>query len=94
MTWRKDPGATLDYTIDWSRWIQPGETITTATATASNGATVDSTAIAGANVTAWISGGTAGKSTILRVEITTDQGRTDARQIRIEIAETTIERIE
>lgn len=87
ITFRKDPDAVLDYKFDWSTWLPTGDTIATATVTASTGLTVDSSSItdSGASVTAWLSGGTVGAIYTLTCRIVTDQGRTEDRAISIRI---------
>ena len=99
----KDPEAVLDYSFDWSNWLDststPKETISTQTVTAPTGLTLDTSSItdgtndAGTSMTdsvvqAWISGGTAGADPY-RVEclITTSANRTDERSIWITVRE-------
>lgn len=80
----KDPQAVLDYIFDWSAWLA-GDTISTQTLTVDTGITIDSSEIGGGNttVTAWVSGGTAGKSYRVTSRVTTAGGRTDERSIVI-----------
>ena len=80
----KDPQAVLDYIFDWSAWLA-GDTISTQTLTSDDGITIDSSVVGGenTNVTAWVSGGTAGKSYRVTSRVTTVGGRTDERLIVI-----------
>lgn len=84
----KDPDATLDYTFDWSDWLDEGETITTSDVTVS-GVVLESAALAGAFVTAWVSGGTAEQRASVTCKVTTSNvpPRIDQRTIYLLIAE-------
>ena len=87
---RKDPGATLDYSFDWTDWLDAGEAIATYAVTV-DGVTLDSQSRDGAVVTGWVSGGTAGPGVVASItcEITTDAlpSRTDQRTIYLKIRE-------
>ena len=83
----KDPHAVLDYSWDWTAWLAASETISTATVTVAGSVVVDSTVLASPVVTAWVSGGTAGDTDSLTCRITTSDGRTDDRTIRLSIRE-------
>lgn len=85
-TYDKDPGATLDYSIDWSSWLPSGDTIDTATWTATTGLTVESSpapSLAAGVATVWLSGGTAGTRYTATCQVTTTAGRIDERSIAI-----------
>lgn len=86
-TYIKDPDATLDYTFDWSSWLEDGETISTQTVTTPAGITEDSVAASTSAVTVWLSGGTAGTTYSIACKITTDNSpqRIDERTIKIQI---------
>lgn len=78
---RKDPDAVLDYTFDWSDWLEGvSDSISTASVTAS-GATVESSSHANGLVTAWVSGGTDGTTASVTCRIVTADGRTEDRTI-------------
>ncbi len=79
----KDPQAVLDYKIDLADWLQPAETITLVTATASVGLTVDSTSSDATGAIAWVSGGTHGENYELTISWQTNQGRTDEQTLLI-----------
>ena len=79
----KDPGAVLDYTINWSAWLPDGDTLVDATATATSGLTVDSVSRTTTQTTVWLSGGVAGNSYDVTVRVTTNGGRIDERTIAI-----------
>lgn len=81
----KDPGAVLDYTFDWADWLGT-DTITAHTVTASAaGVTVASSAVVGAAVVAWLTGGTAGTAATVTCHITTAAGRQDDRTLYLNI---------
>lgn len=84
-TMTKDPGASLDYSFDWGAWLVDGDTITSAQVTVPDGITLDGTTNTASTVTAWLSGGTAGESYMATCRITTAEGRTDERSIRINV---------
>jgi len=79
----KDPSSVLDYSVDWGRWLDAGETITAHDVTAPTGITLDSDDETDGKVTAWLSGGTAGRSYTVAYAITTSAGRSDERSITV-----------
>ncbi|TCG09385.1 hypothetical protein BZM27_06180 [Paraburkholderia steynii] len=96
----KDPGATLDFGFDlspnvtplYAPWLAAGEQVVSLNVTADPGITIGSSSIvpnaggiAGALVTAWISGGTAGNSYAVHFAFTTNSTppRTDVRSMQI-----------
>jgi len=82
----KDPAAVLDYTFDWSSWLQASETIQTVVWTPSAQLTASSPSHTNTSATVFLSGGAPGAKHLLTCKITTNQGRTDARSIEIRIA--------
>jgi hypothetical protein len=83
-TWIKDPDAVLDYTVDWSAWLESGDTIDSSDVeVAPDGVTVDAVIDTGTAVTAWISGGDAGVDYTVRFRVTTVGIRTDDRTITL-----------
>lgn len=88
---RKDPAALLDYTFDWTLWVD-GVTVTiasqtTTTPAVTGGPTVVSSAIVGKTVVAWISGGTAGITYLITNQITCSgtPARVDERTISLQV---------
>lgn len=81
-----DPQAVLDYIFDWSTWLPSGDTIATHTVVGS-GVTIDSDALAGAIVTAWVSGGTLGAIATVTCHIVTTEGREDDRTFRLKVSD-------
>lgn len=89
-TYTKQPAEVLDYDIDYTDWLETGDTIASKTVTAETGLTVDSSAIWGASkkVKVWISGGTNGTTYKVTVTIVTVAGCTKEDEFRMKIKET------
>ena len=86
-TYIKDPSAKLDYSIDWSRWLPTGDTISAVTWSAS-GVTVSASPApshASGVATAWLEGGTEGEDATVTCQVTTTAGRIDERSIRVQV---------
>lgn len=81
-TWTKDPNAVLDYTLDWTKWLD-GDTLSSATFTVPNGVTKDDESNDTTTATVWVSGGTAGTSYVIRCRVTTAAGRTEDRSFTL-----------
>ncbi len=83
----KDPGATLDYAINWNAgYLQSGETLSSSiwTIFPADMTQISATSTAGvASIT--VSGGAAGQIYQLSNRITTSLGRTDERSITIRV---------
>jgi len=94
----KDPDAVLDYLVDFAAltngnddedYLEAGETISSHTAVAETGLTVDSSATANTNtgVRVWLSGGTINTTYDVTVQIVTSSSRTDDRTFRVRVKE-------
>jgi hypothetical protein len=83
----KTPVGLLDYTFDWSRWLQSGETIQTYYLTVADGLTHESDEQDDQHVIVWLSGGTLGQAYEVDCEVTTNQGRRDMRSFLLLITE-------
>lgn len=88
----KDPSAVMIYTLDWTDWLDNGDSIATANWTAAarrNDPTplviVDSGISTGTATYVELSGGQADKTYIVGVTITTANGITDARNFRVNV---------
>jgi hypothetical protein len=83
---RKDSQAVLDYSVDWTEWLD-GDTIATSSWTVAGDAdlTITASSFSGGVATVWLSGGSTGKSYRVTNKITTAQGRTDRRSITITV---------
>lgn len=86
-TYDKDPEAKLDYSIDWSDWLETGDEISTSTWTVPSGITKDSDSKSTQITTIWLSGGTDGEDYDLTNHIVTTDGREDDRTITIRVKE-------
>jgi len=84
----KDPDATLDYSIDWSDWLD-GDTISSMTYVADTGITVETARNTETDTvsTLWVSGGTVGNQYDIVCRVTTAAGRIDDRTVRFIIKE-------
>lgn len=85
--YRHDPNANLPYEWDWSSWLEGADTIVSHVITVPAGLTLGSHANTTTTVTAWISGGTAGKMYTVACRVTTDDGLVDERSIRLRCKE-------
>lgn len=81
----KDPNATLDFSVDWSRWLQTNETISAVTWTVATGITNTLTSNTNTAATIWLSGGTAGVTYSITCKITTNQTRIDQRTFSVAV---------
>jgi hypothetical protein len=83
----KDPGARLDYQIDWSDWLD-ADTISTSAWTVPSGITQYGSATnTTTTATIWFSGGTAGSTYEITNQITTAAGRINEQTFSIRIAQ-------
>jgi len=83
-TFTKDPNSVLDYTLDWSSWLETSDTISSASWSAS-GVTVDSENNTTTTATVFVSGGALNVDSVITCQIVTSGGRTDERSIAIQI---------
>lgn len=81
----KNPGAVLDFAVDWTNWMAAGDALATVTWTVPSGITKESETEDGAKCIIWLRGGTAGQNYTLTCAITTTQGREDSRRIVIKV---------
>lgn len=86
MLFLKDPDAKLDYSIDWSVWLDD-DIIVGSTWDVDDGLTVDSDTFSVSNTTIWLSGGVPGRRYRATNRITTASGRVDDRTITINVVE-------
>ena len=85
----KDPEAVLDYTIDWTPWLNL-DTIISSTWSITQttpALTIDSDSFTVTGTTIWLSGGTRRKVYDVVNHITTAAGREDDRTIRFTITD-------
>lgn len=85
---KKDPDATLDYTVDWSDWLAPlADVIVSVEWVPSGGITVESSSNTSATATAFVSGGVVDADEFVTCRITTAAGRIDDRTINFAITQ-------
>ena len=87
ITVAKDPDAVKDWQWDWSDWLGTGDSIASATGFPDTGITIDSLTAATGGVTVVLSGGTAGTSYDVAVQITTTNSLVDERTVTFEVSE-------
>lgn len=86
MTFFKDKDATnIDYMMDWSDWLQAGESITASTWTVPTGLTQGATAFDSTTTTIFLGGGVKGTAYEVSCQILTNQGRDPERSIILKI---------
>jgi hypothetical protein len=86
-TFVKTPKGVLDYTFDWTKWLDALPDSIDSITTEEFGATVDSADVVGKMVPVFVSGGVRGGEAIITCNIVTnnDPPRQDSRSIRIKI---------
>jgi hypothetical protein len=84
--WTKDPDAVLDWSFDWTAWLNtPAESISTSTFSATPGIVLGTTSNTPTGATVWLSGGSDGRPYTVTNQIVTSQGRTDNRSVTIRV---------
>lgn len=84
----KDPSAVLDYGMDWTNWLDAGETISAqSVVVAPAGLTIGQVMQADGIVSWRVSGGTLGQDYIATCRVTTSIGRVDERSVRYRVRE-------
>ncbi|HSC89615.1 MAG TPA: hypothetical protein VLC09_20170 [Polyangiaceae bacterium] len=94
-TFTKDPDAILDYSVDWSSWLLPGEQIAEAAWEVTGGTGLElGTGDRSANhdetsAWCWLSGGTVDTGYTVRCRVTTtaSPARVDDRSFRVSVQE-------
>lgn len=81
----KSPDASLDYTVDWSAWLENGETIATSSWSAETGVVLGAATHGTATAQTYVSGGTLGMDYRMTNTITTSAGRIDSRSFKLRI---------
>ena len=84
MTFTKDPDAVLDYSCDWTAWLE-ADTITSVTWVTRAPLIVENQSHTAKIATVWLKGGEARKSYSVTCRITTAGGRTDDRSFSVEV---------
>lgn len=84
---KKRPGDTLDYDIDFIKWLCEGDEILDASAVSGAGITVGPVEVFGTIIKVWIEGGTQGDSYAITVTATTTHGRVKEVQFNLRVTE-------
>lgn len=84
-TFEKSPASVLDYSFDWSEWLQAGQIIETSSWSSDTGLTIDSDAKTTTKATAFISGGVEGNSYFVSNTVVTNDGLTAKRSFIIKV---------
>lgn len=84
----KTPAEVLDYTLDWADWLADGaDTISTSAWTLPAGVVEDASSNTTTTTTIFVSSGTVGQTYTLTNQITTANGRTAERSMKISVVE-------
>lgn len=87
-TFLKDADAVLDFGVDWSNWLEDGDTISSSSWTVTPSTiTTDSTENTTTVAKIWLSGGLTGTTYTATNRIVTSDGRTEDRSIYIKVVE-------
>lgn len=81
----KDPAAVLDYSMDWSTWLEADETISQSTWSVPTGITSPDETNTTTIATVWLAGGVVGREYTITNLIVTTSGRQDERSFRVRI---------
>lgn len=82
-----DPDSVLDWEWQFDDWLETGDSISSHTATAETGITVDSSDISGDSVVVWLSTGIVASTPGVTVHIVTAAGREVDRTVYFQVAE-------
>lgn len=80
-SFRKDPDAKLDYSVNWSNWLVDGDHVVDATITVPPGLELVSTTVSGQSVIFWLRGGADGQVYRVVCHVVTAAGREDDRTV-------------
>jgi hypothetical protein len=83
----KDPEAVLDFSIDWTSELAPGDRLIHVSVIPDPGLRVISSNVTDKIATAWLQGGIPGNTYNVVFHVTTEGGRQDDRTIQILIKE-------
>lgn len=85
-SFNKQPAETLDYDIDYSDWLTPGDNLQHADVVVEPaGVVVDSVFINEPRVKIWLSGGTHGTTCKVTVTLTTADGRVKQDEFKLRV---------
>lgn len=81
----KIPSDVLDYNIDWTNWLQGGDTITSVSWSVPPGLNTQSASSTTTSVTIWLTGGAVNRTYTIPVQITTAGGRKKEAAFQIQV---------
>ena len=82
----KDPDDSLDYSIDWSKALPQGSTISGAAWSVNKpGLTLSNQTVGQKTTTVWLAGGRAGVTYVVTCEISTSSGHVYQRSVRLPV---------
>ena len=79
-----DPADVLDFVVDFSEWLQDGETISSHTLTADN-VTIDSDDADNDSVTIWLSAGIVNRTATVTTKVVTTESRTAEKSFTLKV---------
>lgn len=82
------PHARLDYAVDWTDWLDPGEVISESEWSAPAGLSVSTSYHDGRLAVVWLTGGELGATYQVANTVTTGVGRREYRRLRLVIRQT------
>ncbi|MGE0289685.1 MAG: hypothetical protein AB7I42_25655 [Bradyrhizobium sp.] len=77
------PGALLDFTLDWSGWLEEGDSISVSAWVVPEGLTSSAPSSDDDSATVWLTGVTAGETYTVINQVTTAAGRVQLKPFRI-----------
>lgn len=86
-TLTKDPNDSLDYQINWARWLSDGETVAASAWTVPSGLTLVASSFTTTTTIARISGGTVSQTYNVQNRITTSSGQIKDESVNLRIRE-------
>ena len=85
----KQPVEILDYDLDYSEWLTPGDSVESAVVVVEpTGLTVESVFTNESKVKVWVSAGTSGMAYKLTVTMTTADGRVKQDEFKVKVKDT------
>ena len=81
----KDPGETLDYTLDWSQALEGDSILASIWSVDSGGVAVESSSVAGSMTTVYLSGGTTNVPAVVKNTVTAATGRVFVSRLKIPV---------
>lgn len=84
----QDPDAILDYLVNWSDWLDSGDTITSALAFCDSGLDILAQSFSASGHTVWLSSGSVGQEYLITSRIWTTFGRKNDQSFTLRVQQT------